>query len=296
MPIIESQVRRDSETFARRRKAMLALIAHIERLEQQVHRCSARAKPQFDKRGQLLPRERLAQLLDPGASFVELSTLAGYAQHDDDGKDEVYGAGIITGIGYVSGTRCMVYVNDAAIKGGTNMPQAYDKLKRSQEIALRARLPFVSLVQSGGGNLFKQHLGFNRAGHRFMTQARSSAAGIPQITVVHGNSTAGGAYIPGMSDYVVMVRGKARAFLAGPPLLKAATGEIATDEELGGAEMHTSISGVAEYLAEDDADGLRIARDVLARLPWNHKVPAVPLRAWKPPRYAADDIAGLVPP
>lgn len=295
MPIIESQVRRDSETFARRRKAMLALIAHIERLEQQVHRCSARAKPQFEKRGQLLPRERLAQLLDPGASFVELSTLAGYEQHDDDGVDEVYGAGIITGIGYVSGTRCMVYVNDAAIKGGTNMPQAYDKLKRSQEIAQRARLPFVSLVQSGGGNLFKQHLGFNRAGHRFMTQARSSAAGIPQITVVHGNSTAGGAYIPGMSDYVVMVRGKARAFLAGPPLLKAATGEIADEETLGGADMHATHSGLAEFVAEDDAHAIQIARELVQQLRWHERVPAHHGRAVAPPRYPAEDLCGLVP-
>ena len=295
MPIIESQVRRDSETFGRRRKAMLALIANIERLEQQVHRCSARAKPQFDKRGQLLPRDRLALLLDPGASFVELSTLAGLGQHDDDGVDEVYGAGIITGIGYVSGTRCMVYINDAAIKGGTNMPQAYDKLKRSQEIALRARLPFVCLVQSGGGNLFKQHLGFNRAGHRFMTQARSSAAGLPQITVVHGNATAGGAYIPGMSDYVVMVRGKSRAFLAGPPLLKAATGEIADEETLGGADMHATHSGLAEFVAEDDAHAIHIARELVQQLRWNDRVPATHGRVVLAPRYPAEDLCGLVP-
>ncbi len=295
MPVLESHVRRDSETYRRRREAMLALIATIERLEQQVQRCSARAKPQFDQRKQLLPRERLARLLDPGASFVELSTLAGLGQHDDDGKDEVYGAGIITGIGYVAGTRCMVYVNDAAIKGGTNMPQAYDKLKRAQEIALCARLPFVSLVQSGGGNLFKQHLGFNRAGHRFMTQARSSASGVPQITVVHGNSTAGGAYIPGMSDYVVMVRGKARAFLAGPPLLKAATGEIADEETLGGADMHATQSGLAEFVADDDAHAIEIARDLVRQLRWTERVPSHHGRVAAPPRHAIDDLCGLVP-
>lgn len=295
MSVFESQVRPQSETFARRRAAMLDLIARVRHLEQQVHRCSERARPQFDKRGQLLPRERLARLLDPGASFIELSTLAGLGQHDDDGVEEVYGAGIITGIGLIAGTRCMVYVNDAAIKGGTNMPQAYDKLKRAQEIALRARLPFVSLVQSGGGNLFKQHLGFNRAGHRFMTQARSSAAGVPQITVVHGNSTAGGAYIPGMSDYVVMVRGKARAFLAGPPLLKAATGEIADEETLGGADLHAMQSGLAEFVTDNDAQAIEIARDLVRQLRWNERVPPHHGRAFAPPRCDIDELCGLVP-
>jgi geranyl-CoA carboxylase beta subunit len=295
MPILESQVLRDSETFRHRREAMLALIDEIQGLERQVLRCSARAQPQFEARGQLLPRERLARLLDPGASFIELSTLAGLGQHDDDGKEEVYGAGIITGIGFISGTRCAVYVNDAGIKGGTNMPQAYDKLRRLQEIAARARLPFVSLVQSGGGNLFKQHLGFNRAGHRFMMQARCSAAGIPQITVVHGNSTAGGAYIPGMSDYVVMVRNKARAFLAGPPLLKAATGEIADEETLGGAEMHATRSGLAEFVAEDDAHAIEVARGLVGQLRWNDRVPPHHGRVFAPPRYPAEDLCGLVP-
>ncbi|MGQ0501420.1 MAG: acyl-CoA carboxylase subunit beta [Panacagrimonas sp.] len=295
MAVLESQVRRDSESYRRRRAAMLALVDNIRRLEQQVHVVSARARPQFDKRGQLLPRERLARLLDPGASFIEFSTLAGYAQHDDDGKDEVYGAGVIIGIGYVAGTRCLVYVNDAAIKGGTNMPQAYDKLRRAQDVATRARLPFVALVQSGGGNLFKQHLGFNRAGHRFMTQARSSAAGIPQITVVHGNSTAGGAYIPGLSDYVVMVRNTARAFLAGPPLLKAATGEIADEETLGGADMHATRSGLAEFVAEDDAHGIEIARELVRQLHWPDRVPPAHGRAFAEPKHDIEDLCGLVP-
>jgi geranyl-CoA carboxylase beta subunit len=296
MAILETRVRRDSENFLKRREAMLALIENVRHLEQQVWRCSERGRAQFEARGQLLPRERLARLLDPGASFIEFSTLAGLGQHDDDGCEEVYGAGIITGVGSICGARCAVYVNDAAIKGGTNMPQAYDKLRRLQEIALRARLPFVSLVQSGGGNLFKQHLGFNRAGHRFMTQARSSAAGIPQITVVHGSSTAGGAYIPGMSDYVVMVRKRARAFLAGPPLLKAATGEVADEEALGGADMHATRSGLAEFLAEDDACAIEVARDLVRQLRWDERVPRHHGRPVLPPRYPSDDLCGLVPP
>ena len=258
MAVIQSKVNTRSDAFKNNRKELLKLIDQLNKLENKVHLASQRKQAVFEQRGQLLPRRRLDMLLDPGASFIELSTLAGLGQHDDDGEENVYGAGIIVGIGFVENTRCMVYVNDAAIKGGTNMPHAYKKLRRAQEIASTSRLPFICLVQSGGGNLFLQHLGFNLAGHRFMSQAQASAAGIPQITVVHGASTAGGAYIPGMSDYVVMVKNKARAYLAGPPLLKAATGEIAEEEELGGAEMHASESGLAEYLAEDDAHALEM--------------------------------------
>ncbi|MGB2008465.1 MAG: acyl-CoA carboxylase subunit beta, partial [Cycloclasticus pugetii] len=158
-----------------------------------------------------------------------------------------------------------------------------------------SRLPFICLVQSGGGNLFLQHLGFNLAGHRFMSQAQASAAGIPQITVVHGASTAGGAYIPGMSDYVVMVKNKARAYLAGPPLLKAATGEIAEEEELGGAEMHASESGLAEYLAEDDAHALEMTREIVKSLNWNNRLTTTAKKTYKEPRYDIDELCGIVP-
>ncbi|MHA1564734.1 MAG: acyl-CoA carboxylase subunit beta [Alphaproteobacteria bacterium] len=295
MPIFQSRVDRESDAFKKNRRDLLRLIDEVRTLEARVHDISASKKARFEKRGQLLPRERLALLLDPGASFVEFSTLAGLGQHDDDGKDNVFGAAVICGLGYVSGTRCMIYVNDAAIKGGTNMPHAYDKLKRAQDIAFVARLPFISLVQSGGANLFRQHLGFNRAGNRFMRQARSSAAGIPQITVVHGNATAGGAYVPGMSDYVIMVRDKSYAFLAGPPLLKAATGEVAEEEELGGALMHASQSGLAEFVADDDAHAIEIARNVVRQLKWNDRLPAQLNADVKPPRYDIDELCGLVP-
>ncbi len=296
MPVLQSQIDSGSEPFARHREQMLSLIESFRGFEGRVRDTSNAMESRFRARKQLLPRERVARLLDRGSPWLELSTLAGFRMHDDDGEKNVLGGGIVTGIGIVSGVRCMIFASDSAIKGGTITPMGMRKSLRAEAIALENKLPVVRLVESGGANLM--HVGevFIEGGRGFANQARLSAAGIPQVTVMHGHSTAGGAYLPGMSDYVIMVRGRAKAFLAGPPLLKAATGEIATDEELGGAEMHTSISGVAEYLAEDDADGIRIARDVLARLPWNHNVPTVPLRAWKPPRHAADDIVGLVPP
>jgi geranyl-CoA carboxylase beta subunit len=296
MPVLQSQIDSGSEPYARHRAQMLALIESFRGFEGRVRDTSNAMESRFRARKQLLPRERVARLLDRGSPWLELSTLAGFRMHDDDGEKNVLGGGIVTGIGIVSGVRCMIFASDSAIKGGTITPMGMKKSLRAEAIALENKLPVVRLVESGGANLM--HVGevFIEGGRGFANQARLSAAGIPQVTVMHGHSTAGGAYLPGMSDYVIMVRGRAKAFLAGPPLLKAATGEIATDEELGGAEMHTRVSGVAEYLAEDDADGIRIARDVLARLPWNHNLPAVPLRAWKPPRYAADDIAGLVPP
>jgi len=296
MPAIQSQVDPQSESFQRERAQMLALIDSFRTLEDRVRNTSNSQEAKFRARKQLLPRERIALLLDRGSSWLEFSTLAGFRMHDDDGEKNVLGGGIICGIGVVSGIRCVVIASDSAIKGGTITPMGMKKSLRAEAIALENKLPVVRLVESGGANLM--HVGevFIEGGRGFANQARLSARGIPQVCVMHGHSTAGGAYLPGMSDYVIMVRGRAKAFLAGPPLLKAATGEIATDEELGGAEMHCSMSGVAEYLAEDDADGIRIARDVLARLPWNHNTPAVPLRTWKPPRHAADDIAGLVPP
>ena len=295
MAVIQSKVNTQSAAFKKNREDLLALIKQANELENKVHLASKRKQALFKKRGQLLPRERLDLLLDPGASFIELSTLAGLGQHDDDGEDNVYGAGIIVGIGFVENTRCMVYVNDAAIKAGTNMPHAYEKLRRAQEIASASRLPFICLVQSGGGNLFLQHLGFNLAGHRFMSQAHASAKGLPQITVVHGASTAGGAYIPGMSDYVVMVKDKARAYLAGPPLLKAATGEIAEEEELGGADMHARESGLAEYLAEDDAHAIEMTREVVKSLNWNDRLPVETNKPYKEPRYDIDELCGIVP-
>src|SRR5690606_26054593 len=274
---------------------MLALIDSFRTLEDRVRNTSNSQEAKFRARKQLLPRERIALLLDRGSSWLEFSTLAGFRMHDDDGEKNVLGGGIICGIGVVSGIRCVVIASDSAIKGGTITPMGLRKSLRAEAIALENKLPVVRLVESGGANLM--HVGevFIDGGRGFANQARMSARGIPQVCVMHGHSTAGGAYLPGMSDYVIMVRGRAKAFLAGPPLLKAATGEIATDEELGGAEMHCSISGVAEYLAENDADAIRIAREICERLPWRERGPQLPKKAARPPAYDTDELCALGP-
>jgi geranyl-CoA carboxylase beta subunit len=294
MPIIESRIDPQSEGFSANREQMLALIGEFRALEQKVRDASNARRERFRARKQLLPRERVALLLDPGAPWLEFSTLAGLRMHDDDGDAGIQGGGI-AGIGYVSGTRCIVSANDSAIKGGTVTPMGAKKHLRVQEIAMRNKLPMLQLAESGGANLLYQAEMFVEGGRGFANQARLSAAGIPQITVVHGSSTAGGAYLPGLSDYVILVRGRAKVFLAGPPLLRAATGEIATDEELGGAEMHATISGLGEYLAEDDADGIRLAREIMAKLPWNEQLPAMPQKSFEEPRYAIEELAGVVP-
>jgi geranyl-CoA carboxylase beta subunit len=246
----------------------------------------------FDKRGQLLPRERIALLLDPGAPFLPLCSLAGFLQDSKDPAKSVPGGGILAGIGFVGGVRCMVVASDSGIEAGAIQPRGLEKILRVQEMALENRLPFVHLVESAGANLTKYKVeGFVLGGALFRNLARLSAVGLPVITVQHGSGTAGGAYMPGLSDVVIMVRGRSRAFLAGPPLLMAATGEVATEEELGGAEMHTSVSGLGEYLAEDDRQALGIARDVVQRTGW-----ALPARAAAPPpALPADDLLALMP-
>ena len=294
MPVLTSRVKPGGKTATANREAMLAAIAAVRDLERRVQDNSNRQKERFDKRQQLLPRARLAALIDEGSDFLELSTLAGLNMHDDDGAENAAGGGNIVGIGRVSGVRCMVAVNDSAIKGGAITPMGLHKTLRAQEIALRNKLPMVNLIESAGANLLYQSEIFVDGGRIFRNMAHLSAAGIPQVTVVHGSSTAGGAYMPGMSDYVVVVRGRAKIFLAGPPLLKAATGEIADDESLGGAEMHTSISGVAEYLAEDDADGIATARDILSRLAWNSE-PGASTDTGPEPCFDADSILDVVP-
>ncbi len=292
MPIIESRLNPESEGFRQNRAAMLALVERLRALEARTRERSAKSGPLFEQRGQLLPRERIARVLDSGSPWLELSTLAGYGFDVPDPEKSIPGAGCVCGIGYVSGARCMVLASDSGIEAGAIQPMGLEKMLRAQELALANKLPFVHLVESAGANLLKYRVEqFLRGGAIFHNLARLSAAGIPVITVVHGSSTAGGAYMPGLSDYVVMVRGRARAFLAGPPLLKAATGEIATEEELGGADMHARVSGLAEYLAEDDADGLRFAREILAKLAWGGAAP----REGKPPRYARDELLGIMP-
>ena len=293
MPILPARPPARDAMFARRRERMLALIDEAAAASAEAEAASARARPLFERRGQLLPRERLGALLDPGAPWFELSPLAGYRVGGDGRSAGIAGAGVITGIGWVSGVQCVINVSDSGIDAGAIQPMGREKILRAQHIALENRLPYVQLIESAGANLLKYQVeGFVEGGRIFYNLARLSAAGIPVVAVVHGSSTAGGAYMPGLSDYVIMVRGNAKAFLAGPPLLLAATGEVATDAELGGAQMHCEVSGLGEYLAEDDADALRIARDVVSHLNW----PCTPPPADAPaPLADIDDLAGIVP-
>ncbi|NDZ12252.1 acetyl-CoA carboxylase carboxyltransferase subunit [Variovorax sp. WS11] len=295
MAKIESTLSANGEAFQANLAGMLALIERLRGIEARTVQASAASRERFEKRGQLLPRERLALLLDAGAPFLELSTLAGFGMDRPDLEKSVPGGGVISGIGQVSGIRCMVSVSDSGIDAGALQPMGLDKQLRIQELALENRLPFVQLVESAGANLMAYRVeDFVRGGNIFRNLARLSAAGLPVLTVTHGSSTAGGAYQTGLSDHIVMVRDRTRAFLAGPPLLKAATGEIASEEELGGAAMHTSVSGLGDYLAEDDRDALRIAREILAGMDWNRGLPQE-VRSFEPPRHDAEELLGIMP-
>lgn len=294
MTTLESRIDTGSEAFERNRADMLACLAEVRAVEQKVRDTEIEQTDKFRKRKQLLPRERMQLMLDRGSPFLEISSLAGYRMHDDkDGS--LAGGNTIAGIGYVNGVRCMLSASNSAIKGGTVTPWGMRKSLRVQEIALQQKLPLISMVESGGANLLYQAEMFVEGGRIFANQARLSAAGIPQVTVVHGSSTAGGAYMPGLSDYVVMVRKQAKVFLAGPPLLKAATGEIAVDEDLGGAEMHCQVAGTSEFLAEDDADGIRLAREVVASIDWNKARPTFAKGDAREPLYSPEELCGVVP-
>jgi geranyl-CoA carboxylase beta subunit len=300
MSVIDSKISPLSDEFKINVSAMEQAIAEFRDIELGLESSAQAKKEKYAARGMLLPRERLARLIDPGSPFIELSSLAGYKMYDDkDGSGA--GGGCIAGIASVSGVRCIVRVDNFAVKGGTISPIGMGKALRMQQIAMENKLPIVSLAQSGGANLAYASETFAPGGRGFANQARMSAAGLPQITVVHGSATAGGAYQPGLSDYVIMVRNQATMYLAGPPLLKAATGEVATDEDLGGAQMHTGVAGTAEYLAEDDADGIRIAREVMATIPWQRQNSAdQPLHFEEPldfeePLYPCEQLTGVVP-
>ncbi len=293
--MFESSFNPQSPQAQQRREAMLARIAQLRALEDRAAQASAKSKPVFDKRGQLLPRERVALLLDPGTPYVPLCSLAGFLQDSKDPERSVPGGGIVAGMGFIAGVRCMVVASDSGIEAGAIQPRGLEKILRVQDIALQNKLPFVHLVESAGANLTKYKVeGFVLGGSLFRNLARLSAAGIPVITVQHGSGTAGGAYMPGLSDVVIMVRGRSRAFLAGPPLLMAATGEVATEEELGGAEMHTGVSGLGEYLAEDDWQALGLARHLLQQIaPANATGPRTHHHA---PTFDPDDLLALMPP
>ena len=277
-----------------RAEAAAARVAALRALEARAADTSARSRTVFDKRGQLLPRERVGLLLDAGAPWLLLMTLAGYLRDTNDPDKSVPGGGMIAGIGFVSGVRCMVVASDSGIDAGAIQAGGLEKILRVQDIALENRLPFVHLVESAGANLMNYRVeGFVHGGALFRNLARLSAAGLPVVTVQHGSGTAGGAYMPGLSDVVIMVRGRSRAFLAGPPLLKAATGEIATEEELGGAEMHCTVSGLGEQLAEDDRHALGLAREFLAASGWATSGRHAPQA--EPPRFDPGELLGLMP-
>ncbi len=296
MAVFASKINTSSETYLRQRAEMLELVDKLNELNSRGRAISEKRKPRFDKRGQLTPRERLARLLDPGMPFLEIGNLAGYKLDTKDEAKSIPGGTVISGIGFISGVRCCVVVDDSGILAGSLTLAGGYRIARAQQISLEQRLPFVHLVESAGGDLMNYTVeNFAEGGDLFGALAKLSKEGIPVISILHGSSTAGGAYMPGLSDYVIAVKGTGRAFLAGPPLLKAATGEIATEEELGGSEMHATTSGLAEYLAENDGHGIQICREVVARLQWNDSCQLPEAREFAEPIYDPDELAGVIP-
>jgi 3-methylcrotonyl-CoA carboxylase beta subunit len=293
MPVIESRLSTRDATYARNRDAMAALVDDLRTQIAAIEQGGGEAaRKRHVARGKLLPRERVRTLLDPGSPFLELSQFAAHGMYGDT----IAAAGIITGVGRVSGRECVIVCNDATVKGGTYFPMTVKKHLRAQEIARQNGLPCIYLVDSGGANLpnhtdvfpDKEHFG-----RIFYNQATMSAEGIAQIAVVMGSCTAGGAYVPAMCDESIIVREQATIFLAGPPLVKAATGEIVSAEELGGADVHTRISGVADHFAQDDRHALAIARRIVANLN-TRKTVSLDIAEPVPPRYAAEEIYGII--
>jgi geranyl-CoA carboxylase beta subunit len=293
--LFQSRINKDSAQFQENLGEMTALNQRLQELVLRAANLSDKAAAKFEKRGQLLPRQRLARLLDPGSPFLELNNLAGYLVDGDDPETSVPGASIIAGIGFVAGTRCMVTADDSGINAGAMTTTSGKKMTRAMDIAREKKLPFIHLVESAGANLLEYQVEMWMAGGGiFARLARLSAAGVPTFVVLHGPSAAGGAYMPGMSDYVIGVKGNGRAYLAGPALLKAATGEIAEDEPLGGSEMHATVSGLVEYLAEDDAHGIALCRDLMERLDWNRRCAQPVPRDYREPVYSPDELLGVV--
>jgi len=294
MTVLSSQISTTSEAFVTNQARMKALVEDIEAKAEKVNKGGTEeARQRHVSRGKLLPRDRLVQLLDAGSPFLEVGQFAAWGMYDDD----ISSAGLIAGIGRVSGQEVMIVVNDATVKGGTYYPLTVKKHLRAQEIALQNNLPCIYLVDSGGANLPNQDEVFpdrEHFGRIFYNQANMSAAGIPQIAVVMGSCTAGGAYVPAMSEETIMVKGQATIFLGGPPLVKAATGEDVSAEDLGGADLHTRESGVADHYAMDDAHALAIARRIVANLN-RKKTISASLRKVSPPVYDQRELYGIVP-
>ncbi|MDR6713659.1 3-methylcrotonyl-CoA carboxylase beta subunit [Pseudomonas hunanensis] len=294
MAILHTQINPRSAEFAANDAAMLEQVQALRSLLAQVSQGGgAKAQERHTSRGKLLPRERIDRLLDPGSAFLEIGQLAAHEVYGED----VPAAGVIAGIGRVEGVECMIVANDATVKGGSYYPLTVKKHLRAQTIALQNRLPCIYLVDSGGANLPRQDEVFpdrEHFGRIFFNQANMSALGIPQIAVVMGSCTAGGAYVPAMADEAIMVRQQATIFLAGPPLVKAATGEVVSAEELGGADVHCRTSGVADHYADNDEHALALARRSVANLNWRklgtlqHQPAAMPL-------YPVEELYGVVP-
>ena len=288
MTILKSIVDTNDPRYLGYRAAMLDKLAEIEAEHAKAVAGGGRKYVErHRRRGKLLVRERIESLLDPDSPFLELSPLAGW------GSDYPVGASVVTGIGVVEGVECMIIGNDPTVRGGASNPWTVRKIFRASDIALTNRLPVINLVESGGADLPSQKEIFIPGGRLFRDLTRLSAAGIPTIALVFGNSTAGGAYVPGMSDHVVMVEGRSKVFLGGPPLVKMATGEESDDESLGGAAMHARTSGLADYLARDEPDAIRIGRRIVRRLNWRKRGPDPEKPT--PPRYDPEELLGIVP-
>ena len=294
MTVLKSSISASAATFQSNAAAMAGLVDELKsRMLTASQGGDERSRKRHTERGKLLPRERVERLLDAGAPFLELSPLAANGMYDGD----IHGAGMITGIGRVEGRECVIVCNDATIKGGTYYPVTVKKHLRAQEIARENRLPCIYLVDSGGGNLPNQADIFpdrEHFGRIFFNQATMSAAGIPQIAAVMGSCTAGGAYVPAMSDETVIVKGQGTIFLGGPPLVKAATGEVVSAEDLGGADVHARQSGVADHYANDDTHALAIVRRIVAGLNLR-KQPDIALRPPQPPAFDPAELNGIVP-
>ncbi|WPC66611.1 carboxyl transferase domain-containing protein [Rhodoferax ferrireducens] len=299
MPILDTKLNARSADFQANAKAMRAL---VDDLNTQTARAALGggevARARHTGRGKLLPRDRVQMLLDPGTPFLELSPLAAMGMYPDrDGTDSAPSAGVICGIGRIEGVDCMIVCNDATVKGGTYYPMTVKKHLRAQEIAQQNRLPCVYLVDSGGANLPNQDEVFpdrDHFGRIFFNQATMSAQGIAQIAVVMGSCTAGGAYVPAMSDEAIIVKNQGTIFLGGPPLVKAATGEVVSAEDLGGGDVHTRLSGVADHLAQNDLHALALARQAVAHLN-QIKPPATALLGSVAPKLAAEELYGVIP-
>ncbi|WP_375480717.1 acyl-CoA carboxylase subunit beta [uncultured Jatrophihabitans sp.] len=289
MSVLRTSVDPGSADYQANRAALLGQLAavHAEQAKA-VAGGGAKYVDRHHQRGKLLVRERIELLLDPGAPFLELSPLAAW------GSDFTVGASVVTGVGVVNGVECMINGSDPTVRGGASNPWTLKKVLRANEIARENRLPVIGLVESGGADLPTQKEIFIPGGQMFRDLTRLSAAGIPTIALVFGNSTAGGAYIPGMSDFVVMIKERSKVFLAGPPLVKMATGEESDDESLGGAEMHARRSGLADYFAADEHDAIRLGRQIVGRLNWRKQGPS-PKPDPAEPLHDPEDLLGIVP-